>query len=82
MKIYYNEFKGNNPAAKCYKVASTKHELFINKVTRNDGTVISKRDRAYNALEKALATLADDNNGITSVTITITTEKEDEANVK
>ena len=76
MKIYYNEFKGNNPAAKSYKTATTKHELFVNKITRNDGTVISKRDRAYNALEKALATLADSKNGITSVTITITTEVE------
>jgi PDZ domain-containing secreted protein len=76
MKIYYNEFKGNNPAAKTYKVATTKHELFINKLKKGD-KVITKRDRAYNALENALAALANPDNGITSVTITITTEKED-----
>ena len=76
MKIYYNEFKGNNPAAKTYKVATTKTELFINKL-KKDNKIITKRDRAYNALNKALAALANPDNGITSVTITITTEKED-----
>jgi PDZ domain-containing secreted protein len=73
MKIYYNEFKGNNPAAKTYKVATTKHELFINKLKKGD-KVITKKDRVHNALDNALAALADPNSGITSVTITITKE--------
>lgn len=76
MKIYYNEFKGNNPAAKTYKVATTRIELFINKLKLKNNTVISKTQRAHNALDKALAVLADTNSGITSVTITITKEKE------
>lgn len=76
MKIYYNEFKGNNPAAKTYKVATTKHELFIQKIKDKTGKILTKRDRAYNALNNALDALTNPNNGITSVTITITTEKE------
>lgn len=76
MKIYYNEFKGNNPAAKTYKAATTRYEMFINKLIHKDKTVTTKYQRAHNALDKALAALADPDNGITSVTITITTEKE------
>ena len=75
MKIYYNAFKGNNPAAKEYKVATTHWTKLIKKL-QNTKTmeIIDGKQRAINILEQALEALKDPNKGYTSITITITKE--------
>lgn len=62
MKIYYNEFKGNNPAAKTYKVADVSYEV---------GDIHSSK-RAYKALKMALEALKETD--AQSVTITLVKE--------
>lgn len=74
MKIYYNSFKGTNPAAKEYKVATTHWTKLIHKL-QNTKTleIIDGKQRAINILSNALDKLKEDET-LQSITITITKE--------
>ena len=63
MKIYYNEFKGNNPAAKTSKTADVSYEV---------GNTHSSK-RAYKALKMALDALKETAD-LQAVTITLVKE--------
>ena len=76
MKIYYNAFKGNNPAAKEYKVATTHWSKLIKKLQHKKTLeIIDGKQRAINILSHALDKLKEDQT-LQSITITITKEVE------